>query len=101
MKKQNILLGLSVVCALALISSCAAGPNPAAHVPNGAGHIAGFWRGIWHGLITPATFVISLFTDRMHFYEVHNNGGWYNLGFLVGIVPPTRYIVTKLDRLTS
>ncbi len=46
--------------------------------------MAGFWLGLWHGLISPVAFVISLFSSNVHFYEVHNNGGWYNFGFLLG-----------------
>jgi len=38
------------------------------------GSVAGFWLGLWHGLIAPITFVISLFSDNVNFYEVHNNG---------------------------
>ena len=45
---------------------------------------AGFFTGIWHGLIAPITFIISIFSDNINFYEVHNNGGWYNFGFVLG-----------------
>jgi hypothetical protein len=48
------------------------------------GDIAGFWLGLWHGVIAPITFVISLFNDNMNVYEIHNNGNWYNLGFVLG-----------------
>ena len=48
------------------------------------GEIAGFWQGLWHGLISPFTFLISLFSDTVHIYEIYNNGGWYNFGFLLG-----------------
>ena len=44
----------------------------------------GFWRGLWNGIIAPITFVISLFTDKVRMYEVHNNGGWYDFGFVLG-----------------
>lgn len=46
--------------------------------------MAGFWQGLWHGLIVPITFIISLFSKSVHMYEVHNNGAWYNCGFLLG-----------------
>ena len=49
------------------------------------GDIAGFWQGLWHGIIAPITFVVSLFSDSVHVYEVHNNGNWYNFGFLLGV----------------
>ena len=45
---------------------------------------AGFWAGLWHGIICVITFVISLFTDSVQMYEVNNSGGWYNFGFLLG-----------------
>jgi len=45
---------------------------------------AGFWAGLWHGLICVVTFIISLFNDTVHMYEVNNTGGWYNFGFLLG-----------------
>lgn len=44
----------------------------------------GFWLGMWHGFISPITFIISLFNDSVEFYSVHNNGGWYNFGFVLG-----------------
>ncbi len=48
------------------------------------GSVAGFWTGLWHGMILPISFIVSLFRDSVSVYEVHNNGGWYNFGFLLG-----------------
>ena len=45
---------------------------------------AGFWLGLWHGLILPITFLISLFNDNVGVYEIHNTGGWYDFGFVLG-----------------
>lgn len=64
--------------------SCAPGPNAAARTPDREGEIAGFWIGIWHGLIAPVTFIVSLFSAKVSLYEVHNSGGWYNFGFVLG-----------------
>ena len=69
---------------LLLMAGCLAGPNDLSDSPDEEGRVAGFWRGLWHGIIAPITFVISLFTDAMHFYEVHNNGNWYDFGFVLG-----------------
>jgi hypothetical protein len=80
---KAFLLGLIFVAAL-FLASCAAGPNVLAHSAGAQGSIAGFWLGLWHGLICPVTFVISLFSDKVYLYEVHNNGGWYNFGFMMG-----------------
>jgi hypothetical protein len=68
----------------ALLTACAAGPNPQAGSAAADGVIAGFWLGLWHGIIAPVTFVISLFTDAVNIYEVHNSGNWYNAGYFLG-----------------
>jgi hypothetical protein len=46
---------------------------------------AGFWDGLWHGIIAPITFVVSLFVDGVSIYETTNNGRWYEFGFMLGI----------------
>ncbi|MCP4909164.1 MAG: hypothetical protein GY907_00540 [Bacteroidetes bacterium] len=46
---------------------------------------AGFWMGLWHGVISLFTFIISLFNENVAIYEVNNNGNWYNFGFILGI----------------
>ena len=46
---------------------------------------AGFWPGLWQGLISPITFLISLFTSEVNIYEVQNNGNWYDFGFILGV----------------
>jgi hypothetical protein len=66
---------------LIVLAGCAAGPNTAA---NGADP-AGFWLGLWHGLISPISFLVSLFNDQVNIYEVDNNGNWYNFGFMLGV----------------
>jgi hypothetical protein len=80
----RMLLKLLAVSCLLFIG-CVAGPNAAARTPNADGIVAGFWRGLWHGSIVPVTFVVSLFSSKLEVYEVHNNGGWYNFGFLTGL----------------
>ena len=49
-------------------------------------HPAGFWAGLWHGMIAVVTFIISLFSDKVRMYECANNGGWYDFGFLLGVL---------------
>lgn len=72
----------AVFGALMLLSSCAPGPNLA----GSSQADAGFWLGLWHGLIVPVTFVISLFTDTVSVYEVSNTGNWYDFGFVFGVM---------------
>lgn len=69
-----------------LLTACAPGVNPEIGTAPEARDVAGFWLGLWHGIIAPVTFVISLFTDNVNLYEVHNNGNWYNSGFMLGVV---------------
>lgn len=78
---------LSIFAALGLVlflAACAAGPNPDVGIANAEGIVRGFWGGLWQGIISPITFVISLFTDKVTIYEVHNSGGWYDFGFVLG-----------------
>lgn len=76
-------VSLIAFCILCL-TGCAAGSNPLTSVPGADGAVAGFWVGLWHGIILPFMFVASLFSDSVSIYEVHNNGGWYNFGYLIG-----------------
>ena len=72
------------VLAVAVLAACAAGANPEVGTPAANGAVAGFWLGIWHGIIAPVTWIISLFDSDVSFYEVHNNGNWYDVGFALG-----------------
>jgi hypothetical protein len=83
MQTSRTYLGLGVVLALLTLSACAAGPN--AMVDTGPDP-AGFWLGLWQGMISPITFLISLFTPEVNIYEVQNNGNWYDFGFMLGVV---------------
>ena len=81
--KSKFILPIVIVALILILSSCFAGGNPMEGVEE-FGTTAGFLKGLWHGFIAPFTFIVSLFTDGIHFYEVHNNGGWYNFGFVIG-----------------
>lgn len=83
MSKSRVLRAALLIAAVLLLAGCAAGGNNVAHVD--APHIAGFWLGLWHGLISPITFLISLFNNHVNIYDVHNNGNWYNVGFMLGV----------------
>lgn len=74
----------AVLVLAVLLAACAAGANPQIGVAPAGGDVAGFWAGLWHGIISPITFLISLFTSDVNIYEVHNNGNWYNFGFVLG-----------------
>jgi ABC-type multidrug transport system permease subunit len=78
------IIGLLLIVMFVLFS-CAPGPNELEKTTNKQGKIAGFWKGLWHGLIVPVTFIISLFSKNVRLYEVHNSGLWYNFGFTLGV----------------
>lgn len=67
-----------------VLAACAPGINPVVKTAASDGDVAGFIQGLWHGFIAPITFVISLFTETVNVYEVHNSGNWYDFGFVIG-----------------
>ena len=75
---------LMLVVSAVVLASCAAGVNPEVGTASADGTLAGFWMGLWHGIIAPVTFIGSLFTDNVNLYEVHNDGNWYDFGFVLG-----------------
>ncbi len=83
MARRGVWIAVLVVGLAVVATGCAPGPNYAAQA--GGGDPAGFWLGLWQGLISPIVFVISLFTDTINIYEVDNNGNWYNFGFMLGV----------------
>ena len=82
MRRTRTYLGFGMVLALLILSACAAGPN---ELVDTGPDPAGFWLGLWQGLISPITFVISLFTSEVNIYEVQNNGNWYDFGYVLGL----------------
>jgi hypothetical protein len=86
MKMKKLLILGTLFLVILLLSGCAAGPNAMLDAEDPEGEVAGFWLGLWHGSISFITFIISLFSDNVNVYEIHNNGGWYNFGFILGIM---------------
>lgn len=76
-----VAVGLGVL--LLLLAGCAAQTDEAARLSGAP--LAGFWWGLWQGLILPITFVVSLFDDQVAIYEVHNDGALYDLGYVLGV----------------
>ena len=85
MRNKHLLFALVVLVTLCL-TACVAGTNHLKDTSNGDGDVAGFWLGLWQGFIVFFSFIGSLFKDNVNIYEVHNNGGWYNFGFLLGVI---------------
>ena len=85
MTKKRLLLVFVAILAMLLLAGCAAGINPTVDTPDIDGESDGFWSGLWHGVISPITFIISLFSDNVNIYEVYNSGNWYDFGFMFGV----------------
>lgn len=80
--KTLLILSVFVLCTLVFLTSCA----EVQHVDAcKTGHTYGFFGGLWHGIIAPVAFVVSLFSDTTAVWAVNNNGGWYTFGFLIGV----------------
>lgn len=63
------------------LTSCAAGNEQFTQADP-----AGFLYGLWHGVISVICLVIHLFNDSVAVYELNNTGGWYDFGFLMGVI---------------
>ena len=83
MPRRRAALAALIIVAVLTVAGCAAGPNPIALTDQP--DAAGFWLGLWQGLISPITFLISLFDNDVNIYEVNNNGNWYDFGFMLGV----------------
>jgi hypothetical protein len=81
MSLNNILKLLSIITAVLVVSSCAAGDTQ--FTPETP---AGFWWGLWHGVISVISLVVHIFNETVVVYETDNTGGWYDFGFLLGVI---------------
>lgn len=80
MKNRKILLLIFMGILILSLTGCTANNARWDEAP------AGFWAGLWHGLIIGIAFIISLFTDSVSIYEINNTGGWYNFGYVLGLM---------------
>ena len=98
--KKRLISGLFVI-SLVLMTACAPtvqvstpsstmqlaapGANPMINQPDAQGRIARAGAGLWHGIIAPATLLVSFFNSDVRMYEVHNAGSEYDIGFFIGL----------------
>ena len=83
--KSSLTLVVLVLLLLSILAGCAPGANQSKGTASEPHVAAGFWLGLWQGFIAPFVFVASLFKSSLNIYEVHNNGAWYNFGYLFGL----------------
>jgi len=77
--KRNVFILLLMLIAAFTFTACAT------QSMGNIGNIPGFLKGILHGFILLFSFVASLFTDY-EIYAFPNSGGWYNFGYLLGVM---------------
>ena len=82
LQHSRYLKRLFILSPVLLFAACTAGDPQFSQ----AEEPAGFWYGLWHGMISFITLVIHIFNDNVSVYEVHNSGGWYDFGFLLGVI---------------
>ena len=80
-KYSNLLRPALLLTLPLLLTACAAGDSQFS-----ADDPAGFWSGLWHGIISVISLVIHIFNDQVLVYETDNTGGWYDFGFLIGVI---------------
>lgn len=77
--KNHLIYLLFFVATLIFVSSCATqSPEQVLDPP-------GFFKGLLHGFIVLFSFIASLFTEYK-IYAFPNAGGWYDFGFLLGVM---------------
>jgi len=84
-KGSKVIFLIVVLLFMMLFLTACGQPNPLKNTPDASGHIYGFWKGIWDGLTSGWAFIFNLFGGHYGLYEVHNNGGWYDFGYYLGL----------------
>ncbi|MFZ0924964.1 MAG: hypothetical protein WCE82_10500 [Halobacteriota archaeon] len=77
-----VLIGLAIVAVAVYIIVYHVGMP----TRNLSGAPAGFWLGLWQGLIVFLSFIASWFDNNIVLYQLNNNGFWYNLGYVIGLI---------------
>lgn len=80
--KANILPTLLVLLLVIIIFISGCATQSVEVVP---ANPPGFFMGLLHGFILVFSFIASLFTDY-RIYAFPNAGGWYDFGFLLGVM---------------
>ena len=77
--RRYVRLAILLVIGASLLTACATQPTPTAF-----SEPPGFVLGFVHGIISPFALIAELFTN-VRIYAFPNSGGWYDLGFMLGI----------------
>jgi uncharacterized membrane protein HdeD (DUF308 family) len=79
--KSRALKLIALVPLSIVLASCAAGNSQFSQETP-----AGFWWGLWHGIISVISLIIHMFNESVVVYEIDNTGAWYDFGFLLGVI---------------
>jgi hypothetical protein len=79
--KRFLKFGVAIGVLVVLLTGCAPTVSVEQCIQN---DLYGFWGGLWHGIIAPISFLLSLFMDDVAMYAVNNSGSWYDFGFVLG-----------------
>ena len=77
--------GLRTAVCLGLVLLLAACARQAPEAVEHTVGTPGFLWGLWHGFVFPFAWIGSLFDPDIAVYSVPNNGGWYDIGFFLGV----------------
>jgi len=69
------------ISALILLTVAACASQPYVETENAPG----FFMGILHGFISWIALIAHIFNPDIRVYAYPNSGGWYDLGFLLGL----------------
>lgn len=62
-----------IVMSCLLLFSCVGTTHQVSHcIPEVTNY--GFWGGLWHGMISPITFIVSLFNKNVAVFALNNTG---------------------------
>jgi len=90
-----------VLLVVVLLTGCAANTNEMIGTAGTGQEVVGFWLGLWYGMISPISFIVSLLDSDIGIYEIHNNGNWYNFGFLLGIGGGASQGISRIDKSSA
>lgn len=78
-KTAELISILFLLIALSTVTGCMPGDGK-----HSAEKPAGFFWGLWHGLIALISLIWGIFSD-IRVYEIHNTGWWYDFGFCLTV----------------
>jgi predicted small secreted protein len=84
-RKMFVIVCLIVLVSITLAACGTANPMKGVALGN-TGKVYGFLNGLWDGFTALFAFIGNLLLGgHWGIYQVHNNGNWYDFGYLIGV----------------